>query len=135
MKKVSRVFNKTNAIALAVALVLSLAVFFGLYLFKSKELYDCINYSFLIGAVVFLLSLFILIVNLGMFDLMAVGFANLFSAMKKNGTKKYDGLFDYTEQKSAKRKGNRFIFLPVLVVGSAFIILSIILRTIWISTL
>lgn len=135
MKKKYQILTKTNVIVFAITFVLSTLVFLLLVFLKSNKLYDCLNYSFVIGIVLFLLSLFIIIVNFGMFDLIAVGFANLFSVIKKGGTKKYDGLYGYQEAKSDARKGNRFLFLPVLLTGSAFIILSIIMRIIWQNTL
>lgn len=86
---------------------------------------------FVACAVLIASSLIYLATNEGSFDVISVGFSNLFSTMKKNGSKKYDGLFEYREIKNAKRSEHRFSFLPILVSGVIYLIISIILFIIY----
>ena len=95
------------------------------------NLYNSTDGSFVAAAVLLCVSLLYLVLNHGTFDVIAVGFSNVFSFMKKDGAKKYDGLYEYAETKKEKRNKNRFVYLPMLLSGLVFLIIAIILRLMW----
>lgn len=129
-------FNIPNLIVFIICLVLG-GLFFVIYPLLNYEgftIYNMMNGSFVSGACLIGFSLLYIAGNFGTFDVISVGFANLFSVIKKNGTKKYDGIYGYEEVHREKRLANRFKFFPILVAGIIYLIVSLILYFIWHST-
>lgn len=75
------------------------------------------------GAFSVLFGLLVLVIYLGAFDTFAYGFKRIFN--RTNG--KYNDLVEYENVMKEKRSKNKFIFVPYLVVGVLFILVSIIL--------
>ena len=72
---------------------------------------------------------FFSILNLfGTFDLAEYGTISIVQSFKKDDIIQYKDLIDYKEKKSIKREKNRFIFLPYLIFGIIWIIISIVIR-------
>lgn len=92
------------------------------------------NGSFVSGACLIGFSLLYIAGNFGTFDVISVGFANLFSVIKRNGSKKYDGIYGYEEVHKEKRLANRFKFFPILISGICWLIVSLSFYFIWHST-
>ena len=85
-----------------------------------------IDGTFLAAALNIGLGLLVLASNQGTFDVISLGFSDLFNTIKKNGERKYDGLFDYREQRKQIRHSKRFSYLALELDGLIFLIISII---------
>lgn len=126
-------FNLPNTIIFLVSIVIAIVVTV-LYAFCSHgqfTLYNFTNGSFVSAAILIGSSLLYLAANHGTFDVINVGFINLFSVIKKNGTKKYDGIYGYQEAHEATRSSHRFRFFPILVAGILVLGVSLILYFVW----
>ena len=126
------IFNLDSLIVFLVSLVLGILIFVLYCLIKSSfSLINCLDGMFVASAVILFLGFGQLILNQGTFDGIVVGFANLASVFKKNGSKRYDGIYEYQELKKEKRKGTRFRFIPTLTVGVILLIIAFILLAIF----
>lgn len=125
--------NFKNLIVLLVSLALGSLIFVIYCALKEGQfnIYNAADGSFVAATVLLCFSLMYVVLNHGTFDVIAVGFSNVFSFMKKDGTKKYDGLYEYSELKKEKRNKNRFVYLPILIGGLIFLIVAICLRLEW----
>ena len=84
-----------------------------------------IDGTFLAAAIDIGLGLLVLASNQGTFDIISLGFSDLVNTIKKNGERRYDGLFDYREQRKEIRRSKRFSFLALELDGLIFLIISI----------
>ena len=75
------------------------------------------------GVVTIFIGLLVLLSNLGAFDM----FSYAFSRVSRSNRERYHDLYEYSEDKRIKRSSNRYVFMPYLVVGALFILVSIIL--------
>lgn len=126
MKK-EYIFTLKNLIILLVSLSIGALIYVLFSLYKGFTFYNAIDGFFVAGSVLVLGGLLFLAGNEGTFDVFSVGFANLFATAKKNGTKKYDSLYDYREMKLEKRKGNRYILIPIEISGVLYLIVAVVL--------
>lgn len=126
-------FNLSNLIILLVSLLIGAVVMILYVLFSHEQftLYNFVNGSFVSSAILIASSLLYLASLFGTFDVISVGFTNLISVIKKNGVKKYDGIYGYQEAHEAVRESHRFRFLPILVAGLLFLGVSLMLYFIW----
>lgn len=125
-----RIFNWRNLAILIGSLIAGVAILLIYVLIKQK--WDLLNFTdgtFVASAILIAFGFMHIVLNMGTFDVIAVGFSNLFSVMKKDGSKKYDGIYGYQEAKEPKRKGTRFYFIPIVTAGFIFLIIAIILFT------
>ena len=130
MKK-EYIFTLRNLITLLVSLAIGALIYVLFSLYKGFSFYNSIDGFFLSGSILIFGGLLYLTGNQGAFDVFSVGFANLFSTIKANGTKKYDSLFYYREMKSVKRKCNRYLVVPIEFAGFLYLIVSIVLFIIY----
>ena len=84
---------------------------------------------FISGIIFVCLGLLFFIYNSGFFDIISYGFMRFFSMFKKNPREvKYETLYDYKVAKAEKPKAH---FLYLIIVGGAFILISIIFLILW----
>lgn len=106
---------KRYGAALALNIVLALIVLL-IKGFDQKIYYvDALGVA---GAVSILLVLLSWIASAGAFDTVGYGFSALFS------DRKYKDLYDYTARKNEKRSRRRKSFVPFLIVGAVFLVVS-----------
>lgn len=75
------------------------------------------------GVFTIFIGLLVLLSNFGAFDM----FSYAFSRVSRSNRERYHDLYEYSEDKRIKRSSNRYVFMPYLVVGALFILVSIIL--------
>lgn len=131
----NEIFNLKNLIIFLFCLLFGILIIIVYSVFTSFSLYDLTNGSFVSAAIVILLGLLELVLNQGTLDIIAVGFVNLFEVFKKDGTKKYDGLYGYQEAKKEKRHSDRFIFLAMEASGIIILIVALIIYFVWKASL
>lgn len=119
--KLKDIFNLYFWIKFAVGLGTSGLLFILIYALNGFTTIWLINSLFV--ATIFSLSLAALsfATNAGTFDVISLGFKNMFLMAKKEVDEKYD-LFQYREMKSMKRKVERFSFLGYLFSFLIFLI-------------
>lgn len=128
---IKEIFNIINLVIFLCSLVLGVLICI-IYCFSGTyDLYRLVNGSFVASGVIIFLSLMVLILNQGTFDIIAVGFSNLMYSLKKGNSHKYDGVYGYEEMHATKRKNQRFMFLPILLAGIILLISAIIIYFIW----
>ncbi len=131
------ILNLRNLIYFLVSIVCGIGIFVIFCLIKNVS-FSLLNScdGFFVGACVLIgVGILQLVVNQGTFDVIAVGFSNLFSVFKKDGTKKYDGIYGYQEAKQAKRKQNKYNRIPIAFAGLLLLIVALILRAIYQNSL
>ncbi len=110
-------FNLYNLVHFLVSLVIAI-LFNVIYLWITDfTILNFIDSTFVSGLIMIGIGFLSIASNDGLFDSIIVGFANLFEVFKKNGTKKYDGLYEYREIKKEKRRAKRFTFLCYILSG------------------
>lgn len=132
---IKEIFNLRNLIILLVSLLIEtlIVILYGTY--TDFTLYNLINGFFIAGAVLVFLGLMVLVLNQGTFDIIAVGFSNLFYSLKEGNAHKYDGVYGYQEIKKDKRYQVRFSFLSYCFAGIIFLLIAIILYFVWKSSI
>lgn len=131
------ILNLRNFIYFLVSIVCGIGIFVIFCLIKNVS-FSLLNScdGFFVGACVLIgVGILQLVVNQGTLDVIAVGFSNLFSVFKKDGTKKYDGIYGYQEAKQAKRKQNKYNRIPIVFAGVLLLIVALILRAIYQNSL
>lgn len=128
---IKEIFSLDNLIVSLISLVVGIIIFLAYFLVRNMSLLDALDGTFISSGVLICVGFLFLIVNQGTFDGIVVGFSNLFSVFRKDGKKKYDGIFEYQEIKKDKRKGTRFRFLAIIFVGVIFLIISLILLAVF----
>jgi len=126
-KKGNRFFNFTNLICFLISFLVCGIFFVLLMLLFGFNMYGSINASFISGFVFVCIGGLVFCGNVGTFDVFIVGFSNLIAVSQKNGKKKYNSTFDYTDSKKIDRKSNRFLCLFIIFAGLIYLILSLIL--------
>ena len=135
-KILRNLFNIKNLIIFILSLVFGAFVIILFCLLKGGfDLLNSNDGSFVACAILIGIGCLHISLNMGTFDVIAVGFANLFSAFKKSGTKKYDGIYEYQNIKESKRVQSRFYFFPLIMAGILYLILAIILFTLYKNSL
>lgn len=124
---IREIFSLDNLVVALISLVVGVLIFLIYFFSRNQLLIDACDGMFIASGVLICVGFLFLIMNQGTFDVIAVGFANLFSVFKKNGTKKYDGIYEYQNIKAEKRRSTRFRFLAILFVGLIFLIIALIL--------
>ena len=93
------------------------------YFLGHRGLSDC----FLIPGVVYLaIALFAFIIRKGTFDVFFYQFGNLIDSFRKGSPKRYENAGDYKFARQRQRQASTFCYLPFLILGSVFLICSII---------
>lgn len=121
-----------------IILVLSSALLFILVYATFSDRNILVAYcdsAFIVGFTLLGIGSFQIIGNQGTFDLVNYGFANMFSVLRKPYEKRYEDLASYRELKSARRKADRFIFIPYYIFAAIYLIIAIILLLIIRKTL
>lgn len=101
--------------ALALNLVLALIVLLLKGFGQRIHYIDALGVA---GAVSILLGLLFWVASQGAFDTIGYGFSALFT------DRKYKDLYDYTARKNENRSRRRKSFVPLLIVGAAFLLVS-----------
>lgn len=112
-----RIFTFRNLVQLIIALFIGLLIFLLVYAYHDYKYIYAIDGLFAGGAALIGFGLLSFAANEGTFDIFNVGFANTFAVWKKNGQKKYGGLYEYRSLKEETRKSNRFSFLAYVIPG------------------
>ena len=112
----------------SLALLLSLSIFLGIFFTSDKSLTSICDACFVPGVVMLAIAFFSILNLFGTFDLAEYGTISIVQSFKKDDIIQYKDLIDYKEKKSIKREKNRFIFLPYLIFGIIWIIISIVIR-------
>lgn len=131
MKNIQSIFNLRNLVSLLISLAVGALIYVAFGFYKSFNLYNSVDGLFIAAACLICIGLMYWIINAGTFDGLTVGFSNLFAVQKKNGTKKYDSIFDYRETKAAKRASNRFSFLPIVFAGFLYLVAALIVYAVF----
>lgn len=127
-KILSKLFNLRNLIIFLCSLSFGAIVTILFCVFRGGfNLLNSNDGSFVAAAVLIGFGCLHISANVGTFDVITVGFINLFSSFKKNGTKKYDGIYEYQNVKEKSRVGKRFYFFPLISAGIIYLVLAIIL--------
>ncbi len=124
---IHEMFNVPNLLRFIVSLVILTLVFILIAWSYEWKAVAIIDGTFVSGAIGIGIGILSFVTNQGTFDVFTVGFANLASVMKKDGRKRYDGLFEYRNIKESKRKTGRFNALVYFTAGLIYMILAIIL--------
>ena len=120
-----RIINKRNIITFLIFSIFLSIVFVLIYFFHDWALIGAVDGTFASGSIGIGISILSYASNKGIFDVFALGFQNTLSVMKKEGEKKYPGLFEYRELKQTKRKQNEFTCLAYLLSGIIYLIVSL----------
>lgn len=83
------------------------------------------NACFIVGFIMFLVGCLSIVASLGAFDIFSYQFKR-----KGSGENKYT-LYDHQQKRMEKSKNNRYSFVPYMVVGGFFVIVSLILSIIY----
>lgn len=127
-KILTKLFNIKNLIIFLCSLFFGILVVVLFCLFRGGfNLLNSNDGSFVAAAILIGFGCFHISANVGTFDVITVGFINLFSSFKKNGTKKYDGIYEYQTVKEKSRSGKRFYFFPLISAGIVYLLIAIIL--------
>lgn len=135
-KLIKRLFNLRNLIIFSVSMFIGAIIIILFCVFRQEfNLLNANDGSFVACAILIAFGCLHITLNMGTFDVVAVGFANLFSVFKKNGSKKYDGVYEYQLVKEEKRNSTRFYFFPILIAGLIYLLLAFILFTLYKNSL
>ena len=125
---VKEIFNLKSLLSFSLLLGIEVIVFLIVYVLNDYINVSAVNGTFAAGCVGVAIAGLTFAANDGTFDVFPVGFQNLISVARKDGRKKYDGLFEYRQIKATRRKSRRFIPLWYLLDGIIFILISVILN-------
>ncbi len=120
-----KIFNVRNLTSLIICVILSSIVFVLVYWSDNWALMGAVNGSFAAGCIGVGFACLSFATNKGIFDVFSLGFQNTISVMRKEGTKKYPGLFEYREMKKKKRSENEYTYLAYLFSGIIYLIVSL----------
>ena len=118
------IFNIKNLILFIISLVIGIIIFLLVYALHDYVYMYAMDGLFAGGAALVGIGLLALASNQGTFDIIVVGFANLFAISKKQGKKKYDGLYDYQTIKAQDRTDARFQWLVYVTAGVIYLIIA-----------
>ncbi len=107
--------------------ILGVSVFLAIYFTRTEDPFRAVNSCFIPGVILIGFSLFSLIIKTGFFDFASYGITSAFYALRKGEEKAYEDLVDYKEKKKVIRKENTYTFLPYLLTGIVFLMVSLIL--------
>lgn len=127
------IFNLRSLIYFVITLAILSAVFVIVYFSQNRSFKGLCDGSFVSGALGIGIGGLSFITNQGTFDVFPVGTQNLIAVLRKDGKKRYDGLFEYRNLKAEKRKANRFNPLIYIAAGLIYIVVSIISISIFYS--
>lgn len=82
---------------------------------------------FFAGVIDIAILLFMIIERSGAFDVFNFQFYRFFESFRPDGLKKWDTAYDYKEERAGKRKRTKLFYLPYLVIGGVFLLVSIVL--------
>jgi len=114
------------ALIVSIVLFIALSLVFGFKIFQSY-----VDASFVVAIVDLGFAGLSVATREGTFDGLSYGFYKIFVSYRFNNPKgKYNDLYDYKMVHDAKRKDNPYKFVPYIVVGLVFLIISLILFSI-----
>ena len=111
--------------------IIFLVAFLSIYFSYQRSLVSIINGFFVPGSILVGLGIFSILNYFGFFDFASYGFISVIQALKKGSVRAYEDLIDYKTKKNIKRKDNKFSFLPYMISGAVFILISIIIKVIY----
>lgn len=111
--------------------IIFLVAFLSIYFSYQRSLVSIINGFFVPGSILVGLGIFSILNYFGFFDFASYGFISVIQALKKGSVREYEDLIDYKTKKNIKRKDNKFSFLPYMISGAVFILISIIIKVIY----
>lgn len=111
--------------------IIFLVAFLSIYFSYQRSLVAIINGFFVPGSILVGLGIFSILNYFGFFDFASYGFISVIQALKKGSVREYEDLIDYKTKKNIKRKDNKFSFLPYMISGAVFILISIIIKVIY----
>ena len=122
---------KIYIIAGIIALAIGAAIF-CLYFFLNKStIVAACNATILAGVALIGMAALILLTRLGAFDTFAYGFSQLGTAMFCRQPKKYNDMVEYKQIKAEERKDKSNYFISFLIVGSLFLIATLVCEIIY----
>ena len=102
-----------------------------IYFVNTMSIVDACNGSFGAFAILFAIGSWSIIGNNGTFDALSYAFTNMVSTWHKDGKKKYQDLFTYTEIHKPKRKEKKFNFVDWYIASGVLLLLAVILEVIY----
>jgi hypothetical protein len=93
----------------------------------SRGIYNAFGLSdalFVSGAVVLGISALRVIYRTGVYDVSGYGFNNFMQSFRRDPKRSYQNIYDYKDQKMAKRRDKPFYALPYVVIGLLFLSLA-----------
>lgn len=132
---IREIFNISNLVVFIISIVLGVIIFVIYSAIFNFSLLKMCDGMFVAAAILLFFGLGHLIINQGTLDVIPVGFSNLYNVFKRDGKKKYDGLYEYQQVKAQKRKDTRFRFIPIVLAGLILLIVSFILLSVFNSTI
>lgn len=126
---------KPYLIAGVISLVVGAAIF-CLYFFLNRDKigYDVTaasNGALIAGACIFAMGFFLFAGNQGFFDFVSYGFKQLGSQLYAKQANKFNNYPEYVEHKKEVRKSSSKWHFAVMIVGTAFILVALILFIIY----
>lgn len=116
MKKIKKIFFH-SPIKYVVLLVISLVITSLYIIARGSSMTSLSDAFFLAGAVIFFTGMLYLTSYYGAFDTFNYGLSRI-------GKKRYKDLYEYTVIKNEKRKEKNYPYIPFLVIGIFFIMIS-----------
>jgi len=131
--KLGDIFSKRNLFVGGLVLVLGFVAFFIFFYANGTNLYNAIDSSSKVFLILFFVGGLVFVIECGMFDVVSVGFANIFAIRKGEG-KRYASLYDYKEVKRIKRSSDIYLVFPFLLDGILFGLAAFIMFLVWKNT-
>lgn len=84
------------------------------------------NACFATFAIIAFWGLFTFVRRRGTFDVLAYGMMRFFQVWRKVDERKYESASDYHQQKMVERHGKKTYYLPMIIIGGAFLAAAIV---------
>ena len=129
-------YRKANLITLFISIVIGTGIFLLFYFTQGGNLYASVNAALITAGILLGVGGLIWVTFQGLFDMVSYGFRQLGHSMfNRHNPAKYDDFPDYKHQMNVKRSDTPDIYLPILVVGVAYLIATIVFRIIMAGTM
>lgn len=127
---------KKIIISFVVSILVSFVVFVSVFFARGNYLISGYCDAFFVSGVASLvIPLFIMLIRTGSFDVLNYGMYRFFESFRKDKTKRWDSALDYKNDLGEKRIKNKPVIFPYFVIASILLVVSIILLSIFYSTI
>lgn len=119
---------------IALGITIIILIFIVTFNTSGNYLISSLNASFINLVLMIAASFFSVATRFGFFDIFAysgIHFIARFQSKDKREGKTFNGVYEYTKSKEAKRLDNKYVYLSYLFVGLIYLILTIILYIIY----